>query len=103
MCESTSNPSAKVPYKVTSHISQGLTADRDLVNVDAWAHPDLINSRFAYVSVSRARLDVRIYTNYGAWLGKDLSHDVCRTGDLAIRWTKSSGAEPGNSTVNPAP
>ncbi len=40
-------------YAVTSHSSQGLTADRVLVNVDTQVHPELINTRFAYVSVSR--------------------------------------------------
>lgn len=32
---------------VTSHSSEGLTADRVLVHVDISVHPDLINSRFA--------------------------------------------------------
>ena len=41
-------------YAVTSHSSQGLTAERVLVNMDTVVHPELINSRFAYVSVSRA-------------------------------------------------
>ena len=35
-------------------ISQRLTADRVLVNMDTKVHPVLINTRFAYVSVSRA-------------------------------------------------
>jgi ATP-dependent exoDNAse (exonuclease V) alpha subunit len=42
-------------YAVTSHSAQGLTADRVLINADTKAHPDLLSSRFAYVSVSRAR------------------------------------------------
>ena len=41
-------------YAVTSHSSQGLTSERVLVNMDTDVHPELINSRFAYVSVSRA-------------------------------------------------
>jgi ATP-dependent exoDNAse (exonuclease V) alpha subunit len=41
-------------YAVTSHSSQGLTADRVLVNMDTNVPPELINTRFAYVSVSRA-------------------------------------------------
>ena len=44
-------------YAVTSHSSQGLTAERVLVNIDTDAHPGLINGRFAYVSVSRASHD----------------------------------------------
>ena len=46
-------------YALTSHSAQGLTADgvliRVLINVDTRAYPELVNSRFAYVSVSRAR------------------------------------------------
>src|SRR5439155_13578055 len=48
------NPHFDHGYAVTSHSAQGLTADRVLINVDSGTHPDLINSRFAYVSVSRA-------------------------------------------------
>jgi ATP-dependent exoDNAse (exonuclease V) alpha subunit len=40
-------------YAATSQGSQGLTADRILVNIDKTVHPDLINACFAYVSVSR--------------------------------------------------
>jgi len=60
-------------YAVTSHSSQGLTADRVLVNMDTKVHPELINTRFAYVSVSRASEDVRIYTNDVAILSERLS------------------------------
>ena len=43
-------------YAVTSHSSQGQTADRVLVHVDSsQAHGELFNSRMAYVSVSRAK------------------------------------------------
>ena len=51
-------------YAVTSHSSQGTTADRVLVHVDTeQAHEKLINSRLAYVAISRARYDAQIYTN----------------------------------------
>lgn len=71
-------------YAVTSHSSQGLTADRVLVHVDTSVHPELINSRFAYVSVSRASVDARIYTNHAASLGKDLSHEVTKSATIEI-------------------
>jgi conjugative relaxase-like TrwC/TraI family protein len=71
-------------YAVTSHSSQGLTADRVLVHVDTSVHPDLINSRFAYVSVSRASLDARIYTNHAASLGKDLGHEVTKSAAMEV-------------------
>jgi len=66
-------------YAVTSHSSQGLTAERILVNIDTTVHPDLINARFAYVSVSRASNEAQIYTNDARSLGKDLSRDVTKT------------------------
>jgi ATP-dependent exoDNAse (exonuclease V) alpha subunit len=65
-------------YTVTSHSSQGLTTDRVLVNMDTTVHPELINTRFAYVSVSRASQDAQIYTNDAANLGQRLSTDVTK-------------------------
>ena len=66
-------------YTVTSHSSQGLTTDRALVNMDTTVHPELINTRFAYVSVSRASQDARIYTNDAGTLGERLSTDISKT------------------------
>ncbi len=66
-------------YAVTSHSSQGLTTDRVIVNMDTAAHPHLINSRFAYVSISRASQDARIYTNDASTLGERLSKDIGKT------------------------
>ena len=65
-------------YAVTSHSSQGLTAQRVLVNMDTDVHPELINSRFAYVSVSRASNDAQIYTNDAAMLAEALSKDLTK-------------------------
>jgi ATP-dependent exoDNAse (exonuclease V) alpha subunit len=72
-------------YAVTSHSSQGLTADRVLVNMDTKVHPELINTRFAYVSVSRASEDVRIYTNDVAILSERLSTDVTKTSAVDLQ------------------
>jgi ATP-dependent exoDNAse (exonuclease V) alpha subunit len=64
-------------YAVTSHSSQGATADRVLIHIDSEAaHEQLINSRLAYVAVSRARYDAQIYTNDAGSLGKLLSREV---------------------------
>jgi conjugative relaxase domain, TrwC/TraI family len=65
-------------YAVTSHSSQGLTAERVLVNMDTEVHPELINSRFAYVSVSRASHDAQVFTNDAATLADSLSRDVSK-------------------------
>jgi conjugative relaxase-like TrwC/TraI family protein len=65
-------------YAVTSHSSQGLTAERVLVNMDTEVHRDLISQRFAYVSVSRASHDARVFTNDAANLAERLSQDVSK-------------------------
>jgi conjugative relaxase-like TrwC/TraI family protein len=64
-------------YAVTSHSSQGQTADRVLIHIDAERAPDVVvNRRLAYVAVSRARHDVQIYTNDRAGLMKALDRDM---------------------------
>ncbi|MGH9352848.1 MAG: hypothetical protein ACRD2G_11920 [Terriglobia bacterium] len=66
-------------YPVTSHSSQGITADRALVNVDTrQAHEKLLNSRFAYVSISRARYEAKIYTDNAQAIGIELSREVSK-------------------------
>ena len=72
-------------YTVTSHSSQGLTTDRVLVNMDTTVHPELINTRFAYVSISRASQDARIYTNDAGTLGERLSTDVTKTSAIDLQ------------------
>lgn len=69
-------------YAVTSHSSQGLTSKRVLVNLDTEVHPQLINSRFAYVAVSRASYDAQIYTNDESNLAERLSRDVSKASAL---------------------
>jgi conjugative relaxase-like TrwC/TraI family protein len=69
-------------YAVTSHSSQGLTAERVMVNLDSHIHADLINKRFAYVAVSRGSHDAHIYTDNAASLVSKLSHDVVKSSAL---------------------
>jgi conjugative relaxase-like TrwC/TraI family protein len=69
-------------YAVTSHSSQGLTSQRVLVNIDTKVHPELINARFAYVSVSRASHDAQVFTNDASNLAERLSADVSKTSAL---------------------
>ena len=71
-------------YAVTSHSSQGLTSERVLVNMDSQVHPELINGRFAYVSISRASHDARIFTNEAVNLAERLSKDVTKTSALDL-------------------
>jgi ATP-dependent exoDNAse (exonuclease V) alpha subunit len=73
------NPHLDHGYAVTSHSSQGQTADRVLVHVDTeQAGEKLVNRRLAYVAVSRGRYDAQIYTNDKTHLTEQLSRDVSR-------------------------
>ena len=71
-------------YAVTSHSSQGLTANRVLVNVDTHVHPELINSRFAYVSISRASFDAQVFTNDASSLATNLGNVVDKLSALSV-------------------
>jgi ATP-dependent exoDNAse (exonuclease V) alpha subunit len=66
-------------YALTSHTSQGQTADRVLVHIDIeHAGEQLVNRRLAYVALSRGRYDAQIYTNdkvnLAEALGREVSH-----------------------------
>lgn len=64
-------------YAVTSHSSQGQTADCVLIHVDTeQAGEKLVNRRLAYVVISRGRFDAQIYTNDKAGLLERLTRDV---------------------------
>jgi conjugative relaxase-like TrwC/TraI family protein len=76
-------------YAVTSHSSQGLTAERVLVHADTSVHPDLLNSRFAYVSISRASHEATLFTDDMAKLGPRLGADVSKTSALEITQASS--------------
>ena len=77
------HPHLDYGYAVTSHSSQGATADRVLVHVDTeQAHEQLIDSRLAYVSVSRGRYDAQVYTNDAEKLGEGLGRDVSKQSAL---------------------
>jgi conjugative relaxase-like TrwC/TraI family protein len=78
-------------YAVTSHSSQGLTAQRVLVHADTRVHPDLLNSRFAYVSISRASHQATLFTDDMAKLGPQIEADVSKTSALEINQPSSIG------------
>src|SRR5208337_45822 len=71
-------------YAVTSHSSQGLTAERVLVHADTSVHPDLLNSRFGYVSISRASHQATLFTDDKTKLAPQLGADVSKTSALEI-------------------
>jgi TrbC/VIRB2 pilin len=76
-------------YAVTSHSSQSLTAERVLVNADTGVHPDLLNSRFGYVSVSRASHEAILFTNDASKLGSQLGSQISKTTALEISQASS--------------
>jgi conjugative relaxase-like TrwC/TraI family protein len=94
------HPHVDYGYAVTSHSSQGATADRVLVHVDTeQAHEQLINSRLAYVAVSRGRYDAQIYTNDAGKLGEELSREVSKQSALEIEH-KMAGRDQSHTTEN---
>ena len=76
-------------YAVTSHSSQGLTAERVLVNADTGVHSDLLNSRFGYVAISRASREATLFTDDIAKLNPQLSGDVSKTSALEVSQLRS--------------
>lgn len=80
-------------YAVTSHSSQGLTAERVLVNADTGVHPDLLNSRFGYVAISRASHDATLFTDDMSKLSPQLSAEISKTS--ALQFDQASSIEQG--------
>jgi conjugative relaxase-like TrwC/TraI family protein len=74
-------------YAVTSHVSQGLTEGRVIANIATDSARSLINTRLAYVAISRAEHDARIYTNDAEGLGAKLATDISKTS--AVDFTKT--------------
>jgi len=66
-------------YAMTSYSAQGITADRVLINANTEAYPNLVNSRFAYVAISRARHDVVIFTNDSATIAARLENEISKS------------------------
>jgi hypothetical protein len=85
------NLNAKEPasrLRLRGHEPQrpGRTADRVLVNVDTrQVREKLLNSRFAYVSISRARYEAKIYTGNAQAIGVELSREVSKRAAIEHR------------------
>ena len=84
-------------YAVTSHSSQGLTAERVLINADTGVHPDLLNSRFAYVSISRASYEANVFTNDAKALGQSIGSETTKTSALSFGESSNLALEAGIS------
>jgi conjugative relaxase-like TrwC/TraI family protein len=97
------HPHLDFGYAVTSHSSQGQTADRVLVHVDTErAGENLVNRRLAYVAVSRGRYDAQIYTNDKGQLGEALSRDASHRSALEPSRASESRAANIEPSISPS-
>jgi ATP-dependent exoDNAse (exonuclease V) alpha subunit len=95
------NPHLDHGYAVTSHSSQGQTADRVLIHVDTEQGGEkLVNRRLAYVAVSRGRYDAQMYTNDKTALAEGLGRDVSHRS--ALESTRAAEPRVAQSTEPPS-
>ena len=88
-------------YAVTSHSSQGQTADRVLVHIDTdRGREQLVNRRLAYVAISRGRYDAQIYTNDKARLATVVDRDVTRRSAVEITVGSDTGQSLGTHSAS---
>lgn len=80
-------------YVKTVHAAQGQTADRVMVNAESF-RANLLNERSFYVAISRAREDIRVYTDNTKELTRGIEE---RTGEkttaLSAEQVRGVGAE----------
>jgi ATP-dependent exoDNAse (exonuclease V) alpha subunit len=81
------HPHLDYGYVMTSYSSQGQTAERVIVHVAArdLENRELVNRRFAYVALSRAREDAQIYTNDAAALAAKLDREVSKEVAIEVK------------------
>jgi hypothetical protein len=60
--------------------------------------PDLINSLFAYVALSRASLQAKIYTNDSSGLSQKLAHDIAKT--TAVEFSHSQAQAVADAAIS---
>jgi conjugative relaxase-like TrwC/TraI family protein len=94
------HPHLDYGYAMTSYSSQGQTADRVIVHVAArdLENRELVNRRFAYVAVSRARDDAQIYTNDAAALAAKLDRQISK--EVAVQITTARSQEIEKAAAN---
>jgi len=78
---------------MTSYTSQGQTVDRVIVHVPAkdQSNSELVNQRFAYVALSRARIDAQVFTNDASTLAERLGRDVSKTAAVKQEHVRQTG------------
>jgi ATP-dependent exoDNAse (exonuclease V) alpha subunit len=62
-------------YASTSHSAQGATVDRVIVDIDTRLSPELVNRKQFYVSISRARKALTIFTDSRTQLGRTVNRN----------------------------
>jgi len=88
-------------YAVTSYSAQGKTMDRVLVNAETTETDLLLNQRMAYVAVSRAKFDARVYTDSAAELGSALNRP--KNKEMALEALRESQVSVNNERSNELP
>ena len=66
-------------------------------HADIGAHPDLLNSRFGYVSISRGSHEAMLFTNDAGKLNQELGSNMSKTSALEI--SQSPGVTQGIGTT----
>jgi ATP-dependent exoDNAse (exonuclease V) alpha subunit len=77
-------------YAVTSHSAQGTTADRVVVHAEGGQSSALVNQRFAYVSGSRMREGLQVYTDDSHRLESSLSRPFDKSAAVSERSVSQS-------------
>ena len=62
-------------YASTSHSAQGATVDRVLVDIDTRLSPELVNRKQFYVSISRTRNGVTVFTDDRSQLARTVNRN----------------------------
>src|SRR5205823_4508893 len=92
-------------YAVTSHSAQGTTANRVIVHAESGQSSALVNQRFAYVSGSRMRDGLDVYTDDSRRLESALSRRFEKSAAVTVRRVGQGRSElglgPSQSTKAP--
>ena len=92
------HPHLDYGYAMTSHSSQGQTADRVLIHVETENSSQLVNNRMAYVAISRGRYDAQIYTDNKPDLANHLGREHTQSTAIPVtqQHTNQKSEEPGS-------
>jgi ATP-dependent exoDNAse (exonuclease V) alpha subunit len=91
-------------YTVTSFSSQGSTVDRVIVNADSMRSPRLVNREQQYVSISRPKIDARVYTDDIEALRRAVARDPKKEIALdAVKQRPTQELKPTRQTIHLQP